>query len=184
MRMRGEDSLLLLVDLQSRLAPAIDGIEDVLARVRLLVEAARALAVPILATEQNPQGLGATVPEIAALLRDGEVVEKIHFNAMAETEMTEKLAAAGRTRIVVAGSETHVCVLQTILGVKAAGYDVSIVADGVGSRRPADKAAALDRLRDAGVSVVTSEMVVFEWLDHSDRPEFRALLPAIREAKV
>ena len=180
MRIGGDDSLLLLVDLQSRLAPAIDGIADLLARVRLLIEAARALSVPILATEQNPRGLGTTVPEIAALLREGEVVHKTRFDAMGEAEMAERLAAAGRTQIIVAGSETHVCVLQTILGVKAAGYDAWIVADAVGSRRPADKAAALDRLRDAGVAVVTSEMVVFEWLDHSDRPEFRALLPAIR----
>ena len=180
MRLRRSDSLLLLIDLQARLAPAIDGIEGVLARVKLLIAAARALEVPVLATEQNPNGLGGTLPEIARLLEPGEIVEKTHFGIMAEPGFAARLAATGRKQLVVAGTETHVCVLQSLLGLKDGGTAPVIVADAVSSRRPLDRQVALDRLRDEGIPAVTSEMVVFEWLGRSDIAQFKTLLPLIR----
>ena len=180
MRLRHADSLLLLIDLQARLAPAIDGIDGVLARIDLVVTAARAIGVPVLATEHNPKGLGGTVPEIAELLAPEEIVEKLHFGAMAEAAFHERLATSGRTQIVVAGCETHVCVLQTLLGLKDGGYTPAIVADAAASRRPLDRQVALERLGAAGIPSVTSEMVVFEWLERCDIGAFKTLLPLIR----
>ncbi|MEM7226216.1 MAG: isochorismatase family protein [Pseudomonadota bacterium] len=180
MKLQSAQSLLLLIDLQARLAPAIDGIEGVLERVKLLIAAARALQVPILASEQNPEGLGHTVPEIADLLSPEEIVAKIHFGLMAEPGFADRLTATGRTQIVVAGTETHVCVLQSLMGLREAGLRPVAVADAVSSRRPLDRQTALARLAALEIPAVTSEMVVFEWLERSDVPAFKQLLPLIR----
>jgi len=109
------------------------------------------------------------------------VLEKIHFDAVSEPACTERFAALDRPQAVIAGTEAHVCVLQTALGLKQAGYEPYLVVDAVSSRNATDKAAAVGRLRDAGVSAVTTEMVLFEWLARGDTAEFRDLLPLIKD---
>ena len=168
---------LVLVDLQARLMPAVLRGKAVVRRARLLARAARALAVPIVLTEQTPGKLGPTVPPLADVTN--AVVIKTAFDASREPALIDALA--GRGRAVVAGAEAHVCVLQTCLGLLARGMAVTVVADAVGSRRPDDRAAALDRLAAAGVVVATSEMIVFEWLETADDPAFRDLLPLVRD---
>ena len=180
MKLRRDDSLLLLIDLQGRLTPAIRGIDAILERSLVLVEAARRLGVPILATEQNPRGLGPTVPEIAKWLSDEEVVSKMHFDAMDDPAVAARLGAKGRGQVVVAGCEAHVCVLQTLFSLKQAGYSPAVVADAVGSRRDRDWDLALVRLNGWGIPSLTSEMIVFEWLERCDTPDFKAVLPLIR----
>ena len=166
-------SLLLLIDLQSKLAPAIHNNAEVEQRCRWLVEVARELAVPVLATEQYPQGLGVTVPSVLALLKSEEILEKIHFSAYKEPHIQAALADAGRRQIVLCGTETHVCVLQTALDLVAAGYQVYLVAEACGSRRDSDKQLALGRLQQAGVVIVSREMVAFEWLQRAGTAQFR-----------
>src|SRR4051812_1244737 len=129
-------SILLVVDVQERLAPAISESERVVDRIAVLLRAARELDVPALATEQYSKGLGSTVASLAALLPPDGVVEKIHFNAALEPGFVVRLRGLDRTQIVVTGTEAHVCVLQTVLGLKAAGFDCFLVADAVGSRDP------------------------------------------------
>src|SRR3954471_15741837 len=131
-------SVLLLVDLQQRLMPAIAGGEAVVATVRRLAEAARLLGVPVVATEQNPAGLGRTIPALASL--PARRLEKRLFDATREAGFRSSLRAA-RPAIVAAGCEAHVCVMQTVLGLLDRGSSVSLVVDAVGSRRPADPAA-------------------------------------------
>lgn len=165
-------STLLLVDLQQRLAPAIDGIADVLRHNAWLVDVARRLAVPVAATEQYPGGLGHTVPELAERLAPGEIVEKIHFSAVADGCLAA-LPALGRPQVVLTGTETHVCVLQTALGLLAQGKEVFVVAEAAGSRRAADKALGLERMRQEGCRIVSREMVAFEWLQRAGSDLFR-----------
>ncbi len=170
-----ENSLLLLIDLQSKLAPAIHNSAEVEQHCRWLVEVARELAVPVLATEQYPQGLGVTVPSLLSLLKSEEILEKIHFSACREPHIHAALADAGRHQIVLCGTETHVCVLQTALDLVGAGYQVYVVAEACGSRRDSDKQLALSRLQQAGVVVVSREMVAFEWLQQAGTAQFRQI---------
>jgi nicotinamidase-related amidase len=167
-------AVLLLVDFQQRLVPAIHDGGTVVARAVRLAEAAQVLDVPICATEQYPTGLGPTVPELAAYPQN--VVEKTRFSGMADPT----LLPPGTREIVVAGVEAHVCVLQTVAELLAGDHRVVVVADAVGSRDPADRDAGLKRMRAHGAEVVTSEMVLFEWLRDSMHPRFREVQKLLR----
>ena len=169
-----ESSLLLHIDLQQRLLPAIEQGQQAVDNAIWLTEIARRLGVPVGATVQYPQGLGPFAAELAARLRPGETVEKIHFSAVRDGCL-EALAGFGRPQIVVTGSEAHVCVLQTVLDLHAAGKQVFVVADAIGSRRAADKQLALERMRAAGIVIVSREMVAFEWLQRAGSETFREI---------
>jgi nicotinamidase-related amidase len=172
-----DGAVLLLIDLQERLVPAIYNGEVVVARAVRLAEAARLLDVPVRATEQYPAGLGPTVPPLAAYPQ--AVLAKTTFSA-AEDPGFSGLLPAGTSEIVVAGCETHVCVLQTVLGLLGRGRRVLLAADATGSRHPDDRTAALDRARQHGVEIVTSEMVLFEWLRDARHPKFREVQKLLR----
>jgi len=165
-----EGAVLLLIDLQERLMPVIHDRQAVVARAVRLAEAAALLDVPVRATEQNPAGLGPTVSPLAAYPQ--AVLAKTTFSAAGDPGFPA-LLPAGSGEIIVAGCEAHVCVLQTVLDLLAAGRRVIWAADATGSRDPADRAAALDRARQHGAEIVTSEMVLFEWLHDARHPKFR-----------
>jgi len=163
-------SRLLVVDLQKKLMPAITDADVVLANAARLVTAATRLDVPVHATEQKPAGLAGTVDAISALL-PAPASPKSSFAADVEP---------GPGTVVVAGCEAHVCVLQSVLALRAAGRDVAVVADAVGSRSGASRERALDRMRAHGVDVVTTEMVLFEWLQTSENRAFREVQELIK----
>lgn len=169
-----ENSLLLHIDLQQKLLPAIDQGQTALTNAAWLTAIARRLEVPVGATVQYPKGLGPLASELASQLRPAETVEKIHFSAVRDGCL-DRLAGFERRQIVVTGSETHVCVLQTVLDLHHRGKQVFVVADAVGSRLATDKQLALERLRDAGVSIVSREMVAFEWLQKAGTEVFREI---------
>lgn len=172
---------LVLVDFQARLMPAIHEADDVVAKAALLGQAARMLDIPVIGTEQNPAGLGPNVGQISALC--SRTVGKTHFDACADG-LLDALDAAGigGNQVVVAGCEAHVCMMQTALGLLRAGKRVWVVANASGSRRPCDHAAAMARLSQAGATIVTHEMVLFEWLDDCKHPRFRDVLRLIKAA--
>jgi nicotinamidase-related amidase len=172
-----ESAVLLLIDLQERLVPAIHDRDIVVARALRLAEASRLLDVPIRATEQYPVGLGPTVKPLADYPQ--ATLAKTTFSAVADPGFSE-LLPAGVSQIIVAGCEAHVCVLQTVLSLLGSGRRVQLVADAVGSRDPADRAAAIDRARQHGAEIVTSEMVLFEWLRDSQHPKFREVQKLIK----
>lgn len=180
LRLRASRSALLIVDVHERLLPTIDQADRVVDRCRALMKMARLLRVPILVTEHVPHKLGPTTDALRALVTDGEVLAKRHFCAADEPSVAQTLAAAGRPQLVIAGLESHVCVLQTALGFAERGYRPHVVADACGSRREEWRAVAMDRLRAAAVPVVTAEMVMFEWLEHAERPEMRELIALIK----
>lgn len=175
---RRNASFVLLIDVQERLAPAIHDGSAVVARNKWLLQIASELTVPVVVTEQYPQGLGHTVPELSGLLQLAQVLTKTHFSAFAEPAISTYLQSLNRPQVVVTGTEAHVCVLQTALELQSAGFQVFIVADAVGSRSVEDKQLALERVRQAGCIVVSSEMVVFEWLHKSATDEFRRISKA------
>ncbi len=169
--------MLLVIDLQQRLMPAIHAGAEVVANAVRLAEAARLLDIPVLATEQNPAKLGPNVAEIGALART--TLAKQYFDATREAGWDAFLPAE-RPDIVVVGCEAHVCVLQTVLGLRRLGLPVRLVADAVGSRRPSNRDAALHRAERAGAELVTTEMAIFEWLETAHHPRFRDCLKLVR----
>jgi len=174
---RPDDCTLLVVDPQTRLMPAIHDGEGVIRRCVQLATAAKELGIHVIGTEQNPDGLGPLVPEIASLC--DTTLSKFHFSAAAEDGFLRRLPA-GRNTLVVAGCEAHVCVLQTVAGLVDAGHSVKLVADAVGSRHAPDRLMAIERARALGVDVVTTEMVLFEWLGTSQHPKFKRIAQLIR----
>ena len=165
-------SLLLVIDFQERLLPAIHEHEQLLANVTWLIRAARKLGVPVAAVEQYPKGLGRTVKGVRELLPEGAVAQKVQFSAVAARCLVN-LPGADRAQIVLVGTETHVCLLQTALELLEEGKEVYVVADAVGSRQAADRDLALARMRQEGARIVSREMVVFEWLGEAATPLFR-----------
>lgn len=167
-------SALLVVDVQGRLVPAISGWQSLLDHVVWLIRVARRMDIPVLACEQYPQGLGPTHPLVAAELPDGCIAAKLHFSAVAGGchELEE---AGGPGQYVVCGMETHVCVLQTVIELLELGKKVFLVEEAVGSRRDTEKALALARMRESGASIVSREMVAFEWLRRADSDLFREI---------
>ena len=164
----------LVIDGQKKLRPAIHDHATVAANVAWLVRAAQRVGVPVAATEQYPQGLGTLDVAIRALLPDAGVGTKNHFSCVA-AGCLPGLPGTDRAQVVVAGIETHVCVLQTALELIEDGREVYVVADAVGSRRPADRDLALARMRQEGARIITREMAVFEWLKEAGTPLFRAI---------
>jgi nicotinamidase-related amidase len=173
-------SCLLVVDVQEKLAPAMTDPAGVIRNAGILMQAAARLGVPLVISEQYPQGLGHTVPELRSLVPDLAPVAKLSFSCAADPGLWQRVKGAQRSLLVIAGLEAHVCVLQSALGFRQAGYQVVVVADAISSRAPASREAALQRLRENGVEVATTEMVLFEWLGQAGTPEFRELSKLIR----
>jgi nicotinamidase-related amidase len=171
-------SVLCLIDLQEKLMPAIAGGDEVVANAGRLLAAAEELGVPVLSTEQYPKGLGPTVPDLARPDGAHQVVAKMTFDSCRAPGVMDGLPPGHH--IVVAGAEAHVCVLQTALGLLERSRRVFVVADAVGSRRPENKEAALRRLERAGAEVVTTEMVIFEWLGSAEHPAFKAVIALVK----
>jgi nicotinamidase-related amidase len=181
MLLRADSSLLILIDVQERLLPAMADPVAVETGAARLMRGARILGVPLLATEQYPRGLGPTVPGLAALATPEETVEKLHFSCAAEPAVQARLALMGpRRQAVLCGIEAHVCVLQSALGLAASGWAVAVVEDAVSSRRAADRDAGLRRMAAAGVTVATAEMVLFEWLGRAGTDAFRDIHKLIK----
>jgi nicotinamidase-related amidase len=180
MLLNPSESVLIVIDVQQRLWPAMADPKALLRSIELVLSAALRLGIPVLATEHCPEKIGRLIPEIGDRVPADAVVTKSHFNAVREPEFLACLRRVGRSRPVLVGTEAHVCVLQTALGLAASGYGTTVVSDATACRRTESHAAAMRRLAAEGVELVTAEMAVFEWLERGGTPEFRDLLPAVK----
>ncbi len=175
MRIKPLESLLLVVDMQSRLLPVIDNADAVLANAIWLVKVAQAIGIPVLATEHCPERVGLTDPGLRDLLPEESIVNKEHFSAVTEGALLQG-PHANREQWVVIGTEAHVCVQQTVLDLLAVGRKIFVVDEAVGSRRSHDKDLALRRMQQNGAEIVSREMVAFEWLERANTTVFRDVL--------
>ncbi|TXL70788.1 isochorismatase family protein [Vineibacter terrae] len=172
---------LLVVDEQERLIPAMHEGARVVERTAVLLHAAHTLGLPVTVTEQYPQGLGPTVPQLLELLPSrGHVFAKTQFSAAAQPDVAARLADLGRPQVVIAGVEAHVCVAQTATMLRASGYNVFLVADAISSRRTDSVTLAFERLKPQGIWIVNVEQVLFECLGEAGTPAFRELSKLIR----
>ncbi len=173
MLMTRDDATLLIVDVQEKLYPALFNHADLSTRLAWLIGAAHEVGLPIVFTEQYPQGLGNTLPELRAQAASAPVIEKIFFSCVPEDKIDKPLR--NREQVIVAGAETHICVLQTVLELLDQDKSVFVVADACGSRRESNHEVALLRMRDAGAMIVTREMVIYELLRRAGTDTFKAL---------
>lgn len=174
-----DSTVLLVVDYQDRLLPAIHDADTCVEYGRRMIEAARVLGLPVLCTEQNPAGLGSTCSVIREALADAPVLEKMRFSGCV-TEVLDRLRGLDRPNVVVVGIEAHVCVQQTVLDLLRLGYLPFVCADAVGSRRPVDRDMALQRMRQAGAVITTSESVTFELLGEAGTETFKKILKIVK----
>ena len=177
--MSAEDTVLLVVDVQQKLVPAVAGGQRVVWNVRRLLDGAAILGLPVLATEQYPKGLGPTVPELAE--RIGEIPPKLSFSCYGCAEIVERLSSTGASKVLVAGIEAHVCVQQTVLDLLSAGFAVYVAADATGSRNRIDYETALGRMDSAGAAVTTTEAALFEICQTAGTEQFKQISQLVRE---
>jgi nicotinamidase-related amidase len=180
MLLEREKSLVLLVDVQERLLPAMTNGGECAEICGILLRAAAELQVPTLATEQYRRGLGVLIEPLAGLVAAENRFEKMEFSCYANARVREALSRANRRQIVLAGIEAHVCVLQTAEGLLAADFQVFVVADAVASRKVENRDLALRRLERSGAIIVSAEMALFEWLRTAETLEFRNISRLIR----
>lgn len=174
------DAALVLVDFQGRLAQIVDRSELVVPNVLRLVKGAQALEMPILATVQVPDKLGPALPELSEALGKTPIISKAAFSAMREPEFMLALKQSGRKQFILGGIEAHVCVLQTGLDLLDSGYAVHILSDGVFSRTAENHDLALQRMHDAGATVSSVEIALFELIRTSKHPEFRTISKLVK----
>ena len=179
MTLRTDNTACLIVDIQERLTPALHEAERFTAACTLLIQGLHALGIPMMATEQYPQGLGTTLPEIKSLLPDTPFVEKTRFSAvLPETE--DFIRRHNAQNIVLIGAETHICMLQTALDLRAQGLNVYIPAECAASRNPANKTNGLEQMRAAGATVGNSESLLFALLRDAKHPAFKTISKLVR----
>lgn len=174
-----EKSALVVVDLQPSFLKAIAEAERVLSRSSFLVQIARLLDVPIIVTEQNPERMGGTHPDIAAHLASAPIA-KMTFACAGCPDFDAVLASNGRKQAELVGIETHICVAQTAIRLLGRGYEVAVCEDAVGARSDSRHESALRRLRHAGVDVTQTESVAYEWLGSASHPKFREAIEIVK----
>jgi len=178
--MSRNDTGLLVIDLQTKLMNKIPHKDKIITKTFQLVAGAKILAVPVFATEQYPQGLGPTIPELAGRLPDK--LEKVSFSCGVLPEVIKFFKSKSSKKILLTGIETHVCVLQTAMDLMEQGFDVYLAVDAVGSRHEQDREWALRRLEVAGVILTTAETALFEWTEKAGTPEFKEVSRLVIEA--
>jgi nicotinamidase-related amidase len=180
MRFSSANTLLLVLDVQGKLASLMFERERLFSNLRTLIQGAKILEFPILCTEQYPAGLGPTVPEVADLLTNVKPVAKQSFSCCGDEEFMRRLEAEGRRQVLIAGIEAHVCVCQTILDLLEKGYEVQVVTDAVASRTRENKELAIRRMERAGAVATGTEMALYELLRTGEGPKFKEILKLVR----
>lgn len=179
-RLSRDTSTLAVIDIQEKLLPAIFEKERIVTASARLARASAILGIPTLATEQYRKGLGPTVPEIASAISGFAPIEKMAFSACGAPAFLTALQSLNRPNIILCGIEAHVCVMQTCLDLLEHGYNVFVAADAVSSRTLENAQLGLQRMRDTGAVIVSSEMALFELLKEAGTPQFKQILPLVK----
>jgi nicotinamidase-related amidase len=170
------NALLLIIDMQERLLPQIEDSANLTNNAVILIQCCKILNLPVLVTEQYPEGIGPTAPALAPELDHCPKISKRSFSCWRESLFLKALEATARKQIIIAGIETHVCVFQTAADLLQKGYEVQVAHDAVGSRTAANKEVGLNRMRAKGVDITSVESCLFELLETSACPEFKQVL--------
>ena len=175
------NGIILMIDVQDRLLNAAFDKDSVAKKAEVMIKAANILGIPVIATEQYPQGLGSTVQSIKnCMTENSKVFEKVSFSALDNEDVFDALKASEKTEVILFGIETHICVSQTANTLVELGYDVSIISDACSSRSHDEHIAGLNRMKENGAHILTAETVLFEWLRTSKHPKFKEIQGLIK----
>lgn len=180
MRLRRDDSFLLVVDVQQKLAPHVLGHQELTRKAEGLIRCANLLGVGVFLSEHSPANIGATVTSLSDLVSGTQILKKTHFACTDQPACLDAFRSLNKKQVLVAGMEAHVCVMQTALGLLERGFQPFIAQDAIGSRKEEDRTAALERMRAAGCAMATAEMAMFEWMENADVPQFRDVLKLVK----
>ena len=175
-----ENITLLIVDIQGNLAHLMHEKELLFRNVQKLIKGIQVLEIPILWVEQNPQGLGPTIPEIADILSNIQPISKMSFSSCRNDRFVRALKALNRKQVLIVGIEAHVCVYQTAADLVDLGYEVQVVTDAVSSRNVRNKEIGLQKMRDSGASLTSVETVLFELLKVAGGERFKKILKIVK----
>ena len=175
-----DNSVLLVIDVQEKLFRAIHQKEQLLDNLQRLIKGIKVLEIPILLTEQYPQGLGTTIPEIAQLLPDSKPLPKVNFSCCGDAAFLQAFKKLNRKQVLIAGIESHVCVYQTAADLLTAGYEVYVVRDGVSSRTEQNIDIGLKMMAQLGAKITSTEAALFELLKVAKGDKFKAISQIVR----
>jgi len=175
-----QDCCLVVVDVQGRLAELMYERDVLFKNIQILIKAAKILSIPILWTQQQPQAIGVTVPQINQLLTDNEPINKACFSCCGLKEFNDKINTLSRKQVLLCGIEAHVCICQTAAELIASGKEVHVIADAVSSRTKENKQIALERMITEGVKLSSVEMAVFELLKTAEHPQFKQVIQLVK----
>ena len=179
--LRAEECALAVIDIQEKLLPPIWEKERMVRNSQLLLRLANIMSIPVVATTQYAKGLGQIVPEIASLLPETKPMDKLEFGCFGNGEFCSAVSRlARRNTLLICGMETHICVMQTALGALSQGLNVHVAADAVSSRAELNWKLGLDRMRDAGAVISSTEMMTYELMGKSGTPIFKEMLKYIK----
>ncbi len=175
-----EDSVLMVIDMQGNLYESMQDKQFLLENVRKLVRGMQVFGIPVLVTEQIPEKLGPTIEPVASLLPEARRIPKSDFSCCGDEKIMKALKAAERQQVLLCGIETHVCVYQTAVDLLGFGYDVHLVADAVSSRTVRNREIGIEKMRDEGARLASTEMVLFELIRSADDPKFKEIFRIVK----
>ena len=175
-----DQTVLLVIDVQGKLARLVHEKEILFKNLQAMIKGARILQIPILWTEQVPEKIGNTIPEIAQLLKDQQPIEKVSFSCVPNKQFMKTLTVLNRKQILIAGIEAHVCIYQTVSDLIKEGYQVQVVQDAVSSRSAENKQIAFDAIKQLGAQLTSVEMILCELLKTSEDARFKEILKLIK----
>jgi len=175
-----DKTVLVVIDMQGKLAQSMHRRELLFENVQKIIKGAQVLGIPMLITEQNPKGLGPTIPEIADLVPGVRRIPKLSFSCCGDESFSKELSGLQRRQVLLSGIEAHVCLYQTTVDLVASGYEVHILADAVSSRTAENKAIGLQKMNDAGASITSVETALFELLRVAEGPAFKQIISILK----
>lgn len=176
-----EDSIVMIIDVQEKLLNAVFNKASLEKKAVTIANTAKILGIPVIVTEQYPKGLGATVETLKEVLPENtQYFEKTAFSALENNDVLEALKNSGKKQVVIFGIETHICVSQTTNALIQEGFEVSVIRDACGSRSELEYLAGLERMKDNGAHVLTTEIALFEWLKGAKHPKFKEVQMLIK----
>lgn len=178
--LKSEKTALIVVDVQGKLAQLMHGKQVLFENLQKIIKGMKVMGIPILWVEQNPEGLGPTIPEVSELLTGINPISKSSFSSCKNEHFIQALKAANRNQILIAGIEAHICVYQTAMNLVESGYEVEVVTDAVSSRTIENKTLALQKMNSAGVALTSTEMALFELLEVAEGEHFKEILKIVK----
>lgn len=180
MRIPRDNTVAIIIDIQERLVPHIHDNETIAGNTEILIKGMQVLGIPIHVTQQYSKGLGHTIPRIESLFESFGFIEKTAFSCCDEQDLVRALKATGKKYVLIAGIESHVCVLQTVIDLMDQGYVPVVIEDCVSSRKPSDKSIAMERMRSEGAIISSYESILFELCRFSGTEEFKSISKLVK----